>query len=151
MRTSGVGYPSKTLPTCSTPTPKNGSSTQSGRMTAAAVSSRRTRSSQPRIHTNTRSGYKNNETGRVNAVWPGSSMHYQQVIDRPRYEDFDIKYFDKNIWYILPLAEHHEYTLTLTGRTWEWAGRWRIVRENKQPTAARISTSTTYVESPLPS
>jgi hypothetical protein len=32
------------------------------------------------------------------AIWPGSSLHYQQVISTPRYEDFDIKYFDKNIW-----------------------------------------------------
>jgi len=25
-------------------------------------------------------------------------MHYQQVIERPRYEDFEIKYFDSNPW-----------------------------------------------------
>ena len=43
-------------------------------------------------------GYKNNETGRVNAIWPGSSLHYQQVIEQPRYEDFDFAYFDKNPW-----------------------------------------------------
>jgi hydroxyversicolorone monooxygenase len=42
--------------------------------------------------------YKDNDTGRVNAVWPGSSMHYQQVIEQPRYEDFEIKYNNKNIW-----------------------------------------------------
>ena len=41
---------------------------------------------------------QNNETGRVNAVWPGSSMHFQQVIETPRYEDFDIKRFGKNPW-----------------------------------------------------
>jgi hypothetical protein len=34
----------------------------------------------------------------VNAVWPGSSMHYQQVIERPRYEDMHMEYFDKNPW-----------------------------------------------------
>ncbi|GAB7359378.1 hypothetical protein MBLNU230_g6029t1 [Neophaeotheca triangularis] len=45
-----------------------------------------------------RSWYKDNDTGRVNAVWPGSSMHYQQVIDKPRYEDFDIRYHDRNRW-----------------------------------------------------
>lgn len=33
-----------------------------------------------------RSWYKNNETGRVNAVWPGSSLHYMDVIAEPRYE-----------------------------------------------------------------
>ena len=43
-------------------------------------------------------GYKNNETGRVNAIWPGSSLHYQQVIEQPRYEDFDLAYFDNNPW-----------------------------------------------------
>ena len=41
-----------------------------------------------------RSWYKNNETGRVNAVWPGSSLHYCEMIETPRYEDFDIKYQD---------------------------------------------------------
>ncbi|KAK5112948.1 hypothetical protein LTR62_003770 [Meristemomyces frigidus] len=45
-----------------------------------------------------RSWYKDNKTGRVNAVWPGSSMHYQQVIASPRYEDFHIEYHDKNPW-----------------------------------------------------
>lgn len=25
-------------------------------------------------------------------------MHYQQVIQSPRYEDYEIKYHDKNIW-----------------------------------------------------
>lgn len=45
-----------------------------------------------------RLGYKNNDTGRVNAIWPGSSLHYQQVIQRPRYEDYEIKYFENNPW-----------------------------------------------------
>lgn len=41
---------------------------------------------------NCRSWYKNNETGRVNAVWPGSSLHYIEAIKDPRFEDFDIVY-----------------------------------------------------------
>ncbi|KAH6259915.1 hypothetical protein HBI42_095670 [Parastagonospora nodorum] len=45
-----------------------------------------------------RSWYKNNETGRVNAVWPGSSNHYSEVIATPRYEDFEIQYLNKNPW-----------------------------------------------------
>ena len=28
----------------------------------------------------------------MNAVWPGSSLHYIEAIRTPRYEDFDIKY-----------------------------------------------------------
>ena len=39
-----------------------------------------------------RSWYKNNETGRVNAVWPGSSLHYIKAIDIVRWEDYDLKY-----------------------------------------------------------
>lgn len=30
----------------------------------------------------------------MNAVWPGSSLHYCEMVERPRYEDFDIKYQD---------------------------------------------------------
>lgn len=33
-----------------------------------------------------RSWYKDNDTGRVNAVWPGSSLHYMDIIAEPRYE-----------------------------------------------------------------
>ncbi|KAK7181161.1 hypothetical protein DPSP01_010617 [Paraphaeosphaeria sporulosa] len=45
-----------------------------------------------------RSWYRNNETGRVNAVWPGSSLQYSEVIEAPRYEDFHIEYLHKNPW-----------------------------------------------------
>lgn len=45
-----------------------------------------------------RSWYKNNDTGRVNAVWPGSSNQYIEIIETPRYEDFDIEYMHKNPW-----------------------------------------------------
>lgn len=43
-------------------------------------------------------GYKDPTTGRVNAIWPGSSLHYQRVIQHPRYEDFEIRYFARNPW-----------------------------------------------------
>lgn len=47
--------------------------------------------------------YKNNETGRVNAVWPGSSLHYCEMIKTPRWEDYEIEYLkgsagEKNMW-----------------------------------------------------
>ncbi|KAK7885642.1 hypothetical protein LTR67_009993 [Exophiala xenobiotica] len=38
---------------------------------------------------------KNRKTGRVDAVWPGSALHYMELIKTPRYEDFDIKYHHK--------------------------------------------------------
>ena len=54
-----------------------------------------------------RSWYKNNETGRVNAVWPGSSLHYIEAIRTPRYEDFEIEYLGpgkKNMWAFLGMG-----------------------------------------------
>ncbi|KAI9162661.1 FAD-binding monooxygenase moxY [Paramyrothecium foliicola] len=41
-----------------------------------------------------RSWYKDARTGRVNAIWPGSSLHYCEAIKTPRYEDFDMTYMD---------------------------------------------------------
>ncbi|KAB8295057.1 hypothetical protein EYC80_006997 [Monilinia laxa] len=52
-----------------------------------------------------RSWYRNNETGRVNAIFPGSSLHYMQVIENPRYEDYNITYQNKhNPWAFLGLG-----------------------------------------------
>jgi len=54
-----------------------------------------------------RSWYKNNETGRVNAVWPGSSLHYIEAIKTPRYEDFHIEYIGpgkQNLWAFLGMG-----------------------------------------------
>ncbi|KAJ9644119.1 hypothetical protein H2201_007096 [Coniosporium apollinis] len=58
-----------------------------------------------------RSWYKNNETGRVNAVWPGSSLHYMHVIEGPRYEDFEIQYLHKNPWAFLGMGYAMENTI----------------------------------------
>lgn len=38
-----------------------------------------------------RSWYKD-ETGRISAVWPGSSLHYRQVLESNRWEDYDWRY-----------------------------------------------------------
>jgi hypothetical protein len=32
------------------------------------------------------------------AVWPGSSNQYSEIIETPRYEDFEISYLHKNPW-----------------------------------------------------
>ena len=45
-----------------------------------------------------RSWYKDPKTNRVNAIWPGSSLHYIEAIEAPRYEDFKIDYTHKNIF-----------------------------------------------------
>jgi len=51
-----------------------------------------------------RSWYKDNATGRVNAVYPGSSLHYMKLLGVPRYEDFDIARFSANPWEFLGLG-----------------------------------------------
>ena len=51
-----------------------------------------------------RSWYRNNDTGRVNAVWPGSTLHFCQLLAHPRWEDFDISYVHKNPWASLGLG-----------------------------------------------
>ena len=40
----------------------------------------------------------------MNAVFPGSSLHYMKVISVPRYEDFEIQRFGKNLWEFLGLG-----------------------------------------------
>ncbi|KAF5561450.1 sterigmatocystin biosynthesis monooxygenase stcW [Fusarium phyllophilum] len=42
------------------------------------------------------SWYKDRKSGRVVAVWPGSSIHFMEMIENPRWEDFDIKYINSN-------------------------------------------------------
>jgi len=41
------------------------------------------------------SWYKNQD-GRITAVWPGSALHFQDVIRSPRWEDWEIKYMNKH-------------------------------------------------------
>jgi hypothetical protein len=47
------------------------------------------------------SWYKNKQ-GRITAVWPGSALHFQDVIRNPRWEDWEINYMNKvNLFLIL--------------------------------------------------
>ena len=48
-----------------------------------------------------RSWFKNNQTNRVTALWPGTGLHYREAILQPRYEDYDIEYLHDNPWAIL--------------------------------------------------
>lgn len=43
-----------------------------------------------------RSWFKNKNTGRVNAIWPGSGLHYTEAISKPRFEDYHIEYRYEN-------------------------------------------------------
>ncbi|KAH6871816.1 hypothetical protein B0T10DRAFT_416993 [Thelonectria olida] len=38
------------------------------------------------------SWYRDRSTGRVTAVWPGSSIHFMEMVETPRWEDFEIRY-----------------------------------------------------------
>ncbi|KAF2237898.1 FAD/NAD(P)-binding domain-containing protein [Viridothelium virens] len=60
-----------------------------------------------------RSWYKNNDTGRVNAVWPGATLHFNQIMSRPRWEDFHISYIYKNPWAALGMGWTMEWTLDM--------------------------------------
>ncbi|KAF5001146.1 hypothetical protein FDECE_11042 [Fusarium decemcellulare] len=40
--------------------------------------------------------YKNRKTGRVDAIWPGSALHYRDALAEPRWEDMDIQYHGPN-------------------------------------------------------
>jgi hypothetical protein len=39
-----------------------------------------------------RSWHKDPESGRINAFWPGSSLHSIEAVEEVRYEDFVLKY-----------------------------------------------------------
>ena len=44
-----------------------------------------------------RSWYKRGtENGPVTALWPGSSLHFVKVLERPRFEDYDYTYPNGN-------------------------------------------------------
>ncbi|KAL4861469.1 hypothetical protein BDV12DRAFT_191055 [Aspergillus spectabilis] len=47
-------------------------------------------------NTHCQSWYKNPQTGKITALWPGSTLHYMETLANPRYEDFDVTYTTKN-------------------------------------------------------
>ncbi len=48
-----------------------------------------------------RSWYKDNKPdGRV-YIWPGSMLHHLKTLRTPRYEDYDLRYENDNIWAFL--------------------------------------------------
>uniref|UniRef100_P9WEH8 Probable FAD-binding monooxygenase ltbD n=1 Tax=Aspergillus luteorubrus TaxID=2715282 RepID=LTBD_ASPLT len=47
-------------------------------------------------NTHCQSWYKSRQTGKITALWPGSTLHYMETLAKPRYDDFDITYASKN-------------------------------------------------------
>jgi cyclohexanone monooxygenase len=47
------------------------------------------------------SWYKNGTAdGKVTALWPGSTLHYLEALDAPRYEDWDIERYGNRFDYL---------------------------------------------------
>lgn len=42
------------------------------------------------------SWYKNPQSGKITAVWPGSTFHYAETLAQPRYDDYDVTYTGNN-------------------------------------------------------
>lgn len=49
---------------------------------------------------------KDNSTGTITAVWPGSSIHFMDVVETPRWEDYDIEYMN---------VRHFSYSIAKLG------------------------------------
>ena len=45
-----------------------------------------------------RSWFKNGTVDGQVSIWPGSRVHYLELMQFPRYEDFEIVYWDENCW-----------------------------------------------------
>ena len=45
-----------------------------------------------------RSWFKQGKTDGQAAIWPGSRLHFLELMKQPRFEDFEIEYWDENIF-----------------------------------------------------
>ncbi|PVH71109.1 FAD/NAD(P)-binding domain-containing protein [Cadophora sp. DSE1049] len=63
-----------------------------------------------------RSWYKDNASNKVTAVWPGSSIHFMDVVKTPRWEDYEIEYMNQNPFMFMgngiSAREHNKEDLT---------------------------------------
>jgi hypothetical protein len=48
-----------------------------------------------------RSWFKQGKTDGQAAIWPGSRLHFLEIMKSPRYEDFEIEYWDENVFAFL--------------------------------------------------
>lgn len=51
-------------------------------------------------NTNCLSWYKNPKSGKITALWPGSTPHYMEALTHPRYDDFHVKYQGNRFAYL---------------------------------------------------
>ncbi|KDR80776.1 hypothetical protein GALMADRAFT_222374 [Galerina marginata CBS 339.88] len=78
-----------------------------------------------------RSWYKSNSiTGKVTALWPGSTMHYLEAIAEPRYDDWEFKYAGNRFAFL-----GNGYSQTEKDETADWA--YYIRTEDDSPYLSR--------------
>jgi hypothetical protein len=64
-----------------------------------------------------RSWYKSNSiSGKVTALWPGSTLHYLEMLAEPRYEDWSFKYSGNRFAYL-----GNGFSQTETDSTADWS------------------------------
>ncbi|KAH9479348.1 FAD-binding monooxygenase moxY [Psilocybe cubensis] len=92
-------------------------------------------------HQECRSWYKaDSATGKVTALWPGSSMHFQEAIAEPRYDDWDIKYTGNRFAFL-----GNGYSRTETDTTADWS--YYIKNEDDSPYLSRGKRRKVYSKS----
>ena len=51
-------------------------------------------------NTKCQSWYKNPATGKITALWPGSTLHYMETLASPRYDDYEVNYCGRRFSYL---------------------------------------------------
>ncbi|OAL38853.1 hypothetical protein AYO20_02059 [Fonsecaea nubica] len=51
-------------------------------------------------NSNCLSWYKNPHTGKITALWPGSTLHYMETLANPRYDDYNVEYRGRRFAYL---------------------------------------------------
>jgi len=59
---------------------------------------------------------KNSVSGRITAIWPGSTLHYIEAVEQPRYDDWEIKYNGNRFSYL-----GNGFSQTEVDMTADWA------------------------------
>lgn len=78
-----------------------------------------------------RSWYKTNSvSGKVTALWPGSTLHYLEALAEPRYEDWDFTYTGNRYAYL-----GNGFSQAESDRTADWA--YYIRNEDNGPYLSR--------------
>lgn len=88
-----------------------------------------------------RSWYKNGSiTGKVTALWPGSSLHYLEALLQPRYEDWNFTYIGNRFSFL-----GNGFSQTEIDHTADWA--YYLRNEDDSPLLGRAKERRVYSRS----